>query len=59
MSGLKKLLAHLLDFDSCYLRFTGTVTLTHKEHDEVVEEITEPAMWELMCFGKHAHETRK
>lgn len=57
LSGLKNLVARLIGFDACYLRFTGTVTLTHKEHGKVVEEIAEPAIWELMYFGKHAHET--
>lgn len=56
--GFKKLLARLMGFDGCYLRFDGTVTLSHKERGEVIEEITEPALWELMYFGKHAHEIR-
>jgi predicted secreted hydrolase len=54
--GFKKLLARLVGFDGCYLRFDGTVTLTRAERGEVVETITEPALWELMYFGKHAHE---
>lgn len=50
--GVKKFLAKLVGFDGCYLRFSGTVTLTHREHGEVVDEFTEPAIWELMFFGK-------
>jgi hypothetical protein len=50
--GVKKFLAKLVGFDGCYMRFSGTVTCTHRENGEVVEEYTEPAIWELMFFGK-------
>lgn len=52
IAGLKKFLAKLVHFDGCYVRFSGTVTLVHKEDGEVVDEYTEPALWELMYFGK-------
>ncbi|GAB05758.1 hydroxyneurosporene dehydrogenase [Gordonia amarae] len=54
--GFKKLLAKLAGFDGCYLRFSGTVTLTHRENGEIVDERTEPAIWELMYFGKDDHD---
>lgn len=54
--GVKKLLAKLAGFDGCYLRFSGTVTLTHRKGGDVVEELTEPAIWEMMYFGKHQHD---
>lgn len=56
LSGLKKVLARLTRFDGSYTRFTGPVTLTHRENGEVIEEISAPAIWELMYFGSHAHE---
>ncbi|MCA1224234.1 hypothetical protein [Streptomyces sp. 8L] len=54
--GFKKVLAKLAGLDGSYSRFTGPVTLTHKENDEVIDEISESAIWELMYFGKHKHE---
>jgi len=57
LAGIKRFLARLVGFDGCYLRFRGTVTLTHSEDGTTVEEITAPAIWELMYFGKHAHES--
>lgn len=56
VTGVKRLLARLAGFDGSYTRFSGPVTVTRREDGKVVEEISEPAIWELMYLGKHAHE---
>jgi hypothetical protein len=43
-------------YDGAYLRFTGSVTLSHEVGGAVVENLTKPAIWELMYFGSHEHE---
>jgi len=45
-------LARLLGFDGGYLRFEGTATVERLENGEVVERVSDPAVWELMYFGK-------
>lgn len=47
-----KWVVDLLGLDPSYLRFTGTVSLTKFINNELVEEITSPAIWEMMYFGK-------
>lgn len=37
-----------------YIRFTGTATLQKIVDDQVVETVSNPAIWELMYFGKDA-----
>ena len=45
-------LAKMIGFDGGYLRFEGTATVEKLENDEVVEKVSDPAVWELMYFGK-------
>ena len=46
------LLARLIGFDGGYLRFEGVATVERLEGTEVVERVSDPAVWELMYFGK-------
>ncbi len=57
LTGVRKLAARLLRFDGSYLRFTGTVSLDAGSGD-AAEHLEGPALWELMYFGRHGHETR-
>lgn len=45
-------LAKLVGFDGGYHRFEGTATVERLLGDTVVERVSEPAVWELMYFGK-------
>ena len=45
-------LAKLIGFDGGYLRFEGTATVEKLQNGEVVESVSDPAVWELMYFGK-------
>ena len=45
-------LARLIGFDGGYLRFEGTATVERLEGGAVIETVTDPAVWELMYFGK-------
>lgn len=54
--GVKKLLAKAVGFDGAYLRFSGTLDLTETEKGLVVNDLHDPAIWELMYFGKDRHE---
>ena len=44
--------AKLFGFDGGYLRFEGEATIERLEGGSVVESVSEPAVWELMYFGK-------
>ena len=46
-----RLLARLIGFSGAYLRFTGTASLEHFVGGELVEQVSDPAIWELMYFG--------
>ena len=46
------LLAKLIGFDGGYLRFEGTATIEKFEGNKTVEKVSDPAVWELMYFGK-------
>ncbi len=52
LSGITRLGAKLIGFDGSYLRFEGSATVERLEQGTVVESVTEPAVWELMYFGK-------
>ena len=39
-------------FDGVYVRFIGSVVLEKLEGDDIVERHEQPALWELMYFGK-------
>jgi len=45
-------LAKLIGFDGGYLRFFGTATIEKIEGGKVIEKVQDPAVWELMYFGK-------
>ena len=45
-------LASLIGFDGGYLRFEGTATIEKFEEGRIVEAVSDPAVWELMYFGK-------
>ena len=45
-------LAKLVGFDGGYLRFEGTATIEKIEDGKIVECVSDPAVWELMYFGK-------
>ena len=46
------ILAKAVGFDGGYLRFEGTATVEKREGGEVTENVSAPAVWELMYFGK-------
>ena len=52
------LLARLIGFDGGYLRFEGTATIEKFENGEIIESVSDPAVWELMYFG-HAFADEK
>jgi hypothetical protein len=48
----KRAAAVAAGFDGVYLRFTGQMTFEHYQRGDRVADIGEPAMWELMYFGR-------
>lgn len=52
LSGIKKYAAKLIGFSGSYLRFEGDAAIEKIENGQVVESVTERAVWELMYFGK-------
>lgn len=50
--GLKHLLGKLMGFNGSYLRFTGSVQLEHFVDGKLVEDVSDPGIWELMYFGR-------
>ena len=46
------LLARMIGFDGGYLRFEGTATVEKIEQGSIVESVSDPAVGELMYFGK-------
>jgi hypothetical protein len=51
VSGVKHLLARLMGFDGSYLRFTGKVQLERFVNGQLVEDVSDPGIWEMMYFG--------
>ena len=51
VTGLKHILARMANIDGAYLRFTGTVTVERYVDDQMVEQASDPGIWELMYFG--------
>jgi hypothetical protein len=51
VSGFKYLLVKLARFDGAHLRFTGNVQLEHFVNGELVEDVSDPGIWEMMYFG--------
>jgi len=52
ITGMKRLLMRMIGLDSAYIRFSGEATVDMFEGDTVVESVSAPAIWELMCVGK-------
>ncbi|MDB5911048.1 MAG: carotenoid 1,2-hydratase [Massilia sp.] len=52
LSGFKRLLATLTQFDGSYLRFTGNVQLEHFINGKLIEDVSDPGIWEMMYFGR-------
>jgi hypothetical protein len=52
LKGVKRLAAKAMRFDGAYLRFTGGCTVQRFQGDTIVEEFTQPAIWELMYLGR-------
>jgi hypothetical protein len=51
LSRVRRLAARLARFDGAYLRFAGTLTVTHEVAGEPAETFADDALWELMYFG--------
>ncbi len=45
-------IARTMGFTGGYIRFEGTATIEKIEDDKAVETVSDPAVWELMYFGK-------
>ena len=48
-----KSIVSLLGLDPSYIRMTGTATVRKYENNKIIEEVSSPAIWELMYFGKN------
>ncbi len=51
VKGLKHILARVANVDGAYLRFTGSVTVERYAGNQLVEQSSDPGIWELMYFG--------
>jgi hypothetical protein len=51
VGGFRHLLARLARFDGAYLRFTGNVQLERFVNGALVEDVSDPGIWEMMYFG--------
>jgi CrtC N-terminal lipocalin domain len=51
LTGVKRLAARIARFDGAYLRFAGTLTVTHERAGAPAETFADDALWELMYFG--------
>jgi hypothetical protein len=51
LSKFNRTLARLSGFDGAYLRFNGTATLEKTNCGVLTENVSEPAIWELMYLG--------
>jgi hypothetical protein len=51
VTGFKHILARVARVDGAYLRFSGSVTVERYEDDKLVEQATDPGIWELMYLG--------
>jgi hypothetical protein len=58
VQGVRRLAAELVRFDGAYLRFTGELHVQRVVDDQVVEEFTNDAIWELMYFGHARYRAR-
>jgi hypothetical protein len=53
MPPMQRFLAKLGGMNGGYMRFAGTATLEKIQNGVVVEQYSNPAVWELMYFGKN------
>ena len=51
VTGVKHALARLARVDGAYLRFSGSVTVERYEGGTLVEQASDPGIWELMYLG--------
>jgi len=51
VTGFKHILARVANVDGAYLRFSGTVSVERYAGDKLVEQASDPGIWELMYFG--------
>ena len=52
-------LSKIVGFDGGYLRFEGVATVEKLEGGTVTEAVSDPAVWELMYFGKSGADKKK
>ncbi len=51
VTGFKRALARLAHIDGAYLRFSGLVMVEKYEDGKLVEQASDPGIWELMYLG--------
>jgi hypothetical protein len=51
VTGIKHVLARMARVDGAYLRFSGSVTVEKYEDGKLVEQASDPGIWELMYLG--------
>jgi hypothetical protein len=51
VKGLKHILVRVANIDGAYLRFSGTVSVERYAGGKLVEQASDPGIWELMYFG--------
>jgi hypothetical protein len=51
VKGFKHILARVANLDGAYLRFSGAVSVERYIGDQLVEQASDPGIWELMYFG--------
>lgn len=51
MSTSRRIAARITGFDGAYLRFVGDLTIERWSGTELIESVSDEAIWELMYFG--------
>lgn len=51
VTGIKHVLARMARVDGAYIRFSGSVTVEKYESGKLVEQASDPGIWELMYLG--------
>ena len=52
LSPVMRLAVSATGFDGAYVRFTGNIVLEKYINGELIDKITDSALWEMMYFGK-------
>lgn len=52
LSPMMRLAVSATGFDGAYVRFTGNIVLEKYINGELIDKITDSALWEMMYFGK-------